>query len=389
MSNIIPSVPIGTCQTVDIVLTIDPAFAGGDIVNFAEISVDDGNDVDSTPDAVNGNDAGGSPTTPSDDVLLGDGTGVPGDAIPATDEDDHDPEQITVEIFDLALIKTVNANTPGTVGPGTFDPGDLVTFDITVTNQGTTNAFMIGVDDYVPAGLILADANWTLAGTTASLNSPIPFLAAGASTTTTITFLIDSAFMGASIINDAEISAADNNTNPADTPPTDVDSTPADMATPNDLAGNDDVLDTMGGDDHDPEMIMINVIDDVFDLALIKTLNANTPGPFMAGGVVTFDILVMNQGNVNAFNVGVTDYIPAGLILADANWTQVGPNAVLNNPIPFLAVGQSSVVTITFQIDPAVGNGFILNDSEISSADDNTNPLDAAPIDVDLSLIHI
>jgi uncharacterized repeat protein (TIGR01451 family) len=378
VTNVIPLVAVETCETVDIVLTIDPAFAGGDIINFAEISSDDGDDIDSTPNSINGDDAGGSPQTPSDDEFDGDGTGVIGDAVAATDEDDHDPELITVEIFDLALAKTVSSNTPGP-----FEPGDVVTYNLEVTNQGSIDAFNIDLIDNVPTGLILIDNDWSLVGGVADLDSPISFLAAGASTIVPVTFLIDSNFGGASIINDAEISSADNNTNPNDTPPTDTDSTPGDNATPDDLPGDNDIADMMGGDDQDPEQIEVVQDVDVFDLALIKTVSASTPGPYQTGGLVTFDITVENQGNVDAFNIQVTDYIPAGLILADATWIQVGPNAELLTPIPFLTAGASTVVSITFQIDPAAGSGFILNDSEITSADDDTDANNAAPVDID------
>ena len=116
-------------------------------------------------------------------------------------------------------------------------------------------------------------------------------------------------------MNDAEISMADNDTNPANVPPIDVDSTPADNGTPSDLPNNDDVLDATGGDDQDPEMIPVGDPIGVFDLALIKTLNAGTPGPFMPGSVVTFDLTVLNQGTIDAFNIGLLDQIPAGLSL--------------------------------------------------------------------------
>ena len=138
-------------------------------------------------------------------------------------------------------------------------PGSLVTFDLTVANQGTLNAFNVGLIDDIPAGLTLADANWTAAGSIASLNTPIAFIAPGATSGVTITFVVDPGVSGM-LINDAEISAADDDTNPANTPPVDVDSTPADDATPDDLANNDDLLDTAGGDDQDPEPILVDLV---------------------------------------------------------------------------------------------------------------------------------
>ena len=189
------------------------------------------------------------------------------------------------QIFDLALIKTINAATPSP-----YSPGDMVTFDVTVINQGTLDAFNVNVSDYVPADLILSDPAWTLAGGVATLVSPITSLPAGASTVLPITFTIDPMFVGASITNNAEITEADDDTDPTNTPPTDVDSTPATedgtMPDPND----DDTADTAGGDDYDPETI---TIEQVFDLALNKVIDAiATPGPYMAGNLVTYLSLI-------------------------------------------------------------------------------------------------
>ena len=128
--------------------------------------------------------------------------------------------------------------------------------------------------DQIPTGLTLADPNWTAVGGVANLNLPIPSIPIGGSVAQTITFIVDAGFSG-TIINDAEIASADDDTNPGNTPPTDVDSTPGDDATPDDLANNDDTADTAGGDDQDPEEIVV----EIFDLALTKTLNPATPGP--------------------------------------------------------------------------------------------------------------
>ncbi|MCB0552149.1 MAG: DUF11 domain-containing protein, partial [Phaeodactylibacter sp.] len=128
----------GASAMVDVVLTVNGGLSSGtQLVNFAEISdaTDSENnpvqDIDSTPDDTNGNDAGGGVNTGSDDTIGGDGTGSPGDMDPATDEDDHDPEDVVINPFDLALIKELAAGQSAMVSPG-----DDVRFTITITNQG-------------------------------------------------------------------------------------------------------------------------------------------------------------------------------------------------------------------------------------------------------------
>jgi len=102
------------------------------------------------------------------------------------------------------------------------------------------------------------------------------------------------------IQNLAEITADDGN---------DVDSTTDSNATNDTYV--DDVINNAGGDedDHDGEEITVGE-ENVYDLALMKSLNASTSGPFEAGDTVSFDIEVINQWNVAANNIVVTDYIP-------------------------------------------------------------------------------
>ncbi|WP_157585430.1 SdrD B-like domain-containing protein, partial [Runella zeae] len=105
-------------------------------------------------------------------------------------------------VFDLALRKTLAAGQAASV-----NPGSTVKFTITIYNQGNVDATAIQVSDYIPTGLTLNDANWSVSGGIATLNTPIGSLAAGASTTRDITFTVNAGFTGTAI-NKAEISSA-------------------------------------------------------------------------------------------------------------------------------------------------------------------------------------
>ena len=122
------------------------------------------------------------------------------------------------------------------------------------------------------------------------MNNPISVLTAGSTTMVPITFTIDPAFQGTSITNNAEISEADDDTDPTNTPPTDVDSTPGDEDGTTPDPSNDDTAATAGGDDYDPETITIG---QVFDLALTKTISAATPGPYSQGSSITYMVTVV------------------------------------------------------------------------------------------------
>jgi len=253
--------------------------------NFAEInSFQDtlGNDVsdfdeDSTPDMNFGNDAGGSPNTDSDDVILGNGEGVPGDEEPTTDEDDADP--FAIEIFDLALVKMLDTDP-------FYAIGDIVEYSFMVINQGNIAAENIQVIDYVPDGFTWVAANETATPPWSSPGAPI-----GAFTPSILTipgtlepgdtfdFKIQLRVAPTAMaetflrINLAEIASA---TGPGGGPALDIDSTP--NSDPTDDAGgvplsdSDDALNGNGmgdpgdtsadtdEDDADPALIAIDSV---------------------------------------------------------------------------------------------------------------------------------
>jgi uncharacterized repeat protein (TIGR01451 family) len=218
--------------------------------------------------------------------------------------------------FDLALNKVVSTTTPGP-----YMQGSVVTYDISVINQGVVDAFNVNVNDYIPTGLTLTDSAWNNVGGVATLATPIATVPAGMTSTVSITFVVDATFMGTSITNNAEISEADDDTDPNNGTATDVDSTPGseDGSTPDPMDG--DIADTNGGDDYDPATI---VIGQVYDLALTKSLAAGQATAVAPGEAVDFTITVFNQGSLVANNIEVTDFIPTGFTFNAANnpaWT--------------------------------------------------------------------
>jgi len=262
-------------------------------------------------------------------------------------------------IFDLALQKIL---TPTQQVP--VYTGDLVTFEITVFNQGDVNAVDITVTDYIPPGFILADANWfSLGANEAGINIPGPLIA-GSQTTVSITLQV---------------------TNP------DIDSTP-DNDNTNDnggtpgVSGEDDEINddgTIDEDDHDPAVVPVAI----FDLALTKKLSPTQQVPVTIGSNVTYDIEVCNQGTVDAQNVEVVDYLPAGLTLNDPAWTlAANGNAYQTIPGP-IAPGTCTTIQITCTVAAFPSSGQFQNFAEISEAEDGdgNNPpdIDSDPDDDD------
>ncbi|MBK7869460.1 MAG: DUF11 domain-containing protein [Saprospiraceae bacterium] len=362
------------------------------ITNYAEIGAATNAlglpDIDSEPDGDDANDAGGAPGSSADNATPGNGTGTPGDGTSATDEDDHDPAQITVmQVFDLALRKVINT----VVTPGPFMPDSDIVFTIRVYNQGTLDGTNIQVTDYIPAemdfvsvqtGAILTSLNnMAIVTDNGSGVFTIDLLKYGDYVDVGIRMHIKAGFMDTRIINWAEISSA---TNVLGQP--DIDSDP-DGTNFNQPGETDDLIDDNvvnqdgknGGDedDHDPEEVEIAQI---FDLALEKTLYPGTPEPLHPGDEVTFMLKVYNQGTLDATNVQISDYIPDGLMLNDTDWSETGGIATLNTPIPSIGYKSFVNVFITFKIEDDFQGTSIRNWAEISSA---ANALGFADIDSD------
>ncbi len=294
-------------------------------------------------------------------------TGGPG-------QNDHTLDFGFTQEYDLALKKQLADGT----NVGEVAPGDAVTFTLTVYNQASTDAANIEVVDYIPAGLTLADAAWTdNSDGTASLTTPIATLSGNSNTTVDITFIVDADATGR-LDNIAEISAfTDLDGNEVD----DVDSMPD--------ATNDDVGPTTGGaadddnvdgdskagedeDDHDVASLTVaGTVDPdapIFDLALRKQLSDGTNlGTFAVGDDVTFVLTVFNQGEVAAQDIEIVDYLPAGLTLNDADWTENSDGTASIVYTGLLAPGENISVEITFTIG-ADATGVIDNFAEIAAA---------------------
>ncbi|WP_293682487.1 SdrD B-like domain-containing protein, partial [Spirosoma sp. 48-14] len=223
-------------------------------------------------------------------------------------------------------------------------------------------------------------------------------LPAGQSTTRNIVFTVGSGVTG-SLTNTAEISSAGNAQNLPDKD-SDPDNNPNNDGTPvnDDTSGDHKNNPSQDEDDSDPEVINVSPAP-VFDLALKKTLAAGQSANVTPGSSVTFTVTVYNQGNVDATNVQVTDYIPTGLTLNDGNWTASGSLATLNSVIASLPAGQSTTRNIVFTVGSGV-TGSLTNTAEISSAgnaqnlpdkdsDPDNNPNnDGTPVNDDTSGDH-
>ena len=136
-------IPAGASSSVDVIFTVGDGVAIGTLRNIAEISNDDGEDADSTPD----NDS-------SNDIIGGDNVTDNSNS----DEDDHDYADIEVVedgVFDLALRKRLADGQSFQVVVG-----NDASFTIEIHNQGNQAVNHVEIIDVIPQGMVLADSDW-------------------------------------------------------------------------------------------------------------------------------------------------------------------------------------------------------------------------------------
>ncbi|WP_277871163.1 DUF7507 domain-containing protein [Dokdonella fugitiva] len=210
---------------------------------------------------------------------------MPGDITntATVDADEHDPNPanntggvtLNGQSADIQVLKVVNNLNPVR--------GDTVTFTITATNNGPSNATGVAIDDVLPAGLGFVSATpsqgtydsgtgtWTIGNLAAS--------GAGATATLTVVADIDT---DAGFTNTASLSAIDQ------TDPNPANNSASVVVTPIASA----------------------------DLSITKTDGSASATP---GAPITYTIVVANAGPSPAIGATVLDTVPAAIV--GASWT--------------------------------------------------------------------
>ena len=310
-------------------------------------------------------------------------TGVVNDAIGSgcwdadwSDEDDHDYEEIIISKYDLALIKTV------VDVKDEYLPGDSVTFNIEVTNQGQVDATNVVVTDYIPDGLEIVDPdNLWLVAQDNRVTRVVGDVTTSLPQSVQITFTVIG-WTGDTITNIAEIysddgedcdSFTDDEQNNSD----DEMGTDFTNANTNPTGCNPDDGDE---DDHDIAVINVGTTPWEYDLALVKTISDDTLD-YEPGGSVTFEIEVINQGTESVSDIEITDYNPTGLTFSTLSWVNTGwtidptsGHSVYTIADTIAGWTSADIIEITFLIDEDA-TGTVYNYAEIS--EDNIDDCDS------------
>ena len=252
-------------------------------------------------------------------------------------------------LVDLTVTKTA--------GAATVNPGNNITYTVTLSNGGPSNAASVALTDVVPTGTTFVSethpAGWACTapapGATGTINCTVASLAPGASATFTIVVNNNTSNLGGTnISNTAQVSSATAETT---------------------LANNSSTA---------------NVTVTAAGLAVTKS---DSPDPVQAGTNITYTVTVSNLGTVGAHDVVLTDAIPANTTFVSEMQTS-GPAFTCMNPAVggsgtitctnvFLNAATSAVFQIAVRVNPGTANGTtITNSASGTMSDVDPNPSD-------------
>ena len=270
----------------------------------------------------------------SGNVITNTTTAATGDQIDPSTDGDILEESVAVNtpVADLVTVKTLAS------GDATPDEGDVVTFEISITNDGPDAATNVSLMDFLPGGLTATAANGTVSQGSydpATGIFTIGTIASGDTVTLTLEGTVDVGEGGNTITN---VTTA---------------------------ATGDQIDPSTVGDDLDESV----VVNDAADLVTVKTLASGDSTP-EEGDTVTFQIDVTNNGAAQATNVSLTDLLPAGITLTGGTVSQgTYDTATGLFDIGTLNVGEIATITLNGTVDAGQGGNTITNVTTAATGD--------------------
>ncbi|MBB5639363.1 putative repeat protein (TIGR01451 family)/gliding motility-associated-like protein [Pedobacter cryoconitis] len=258
-------------------------------------------------------------------------------------------------------VTTTLTRTPGLVlvksGPANAASGEQITYTLTLTNSGPSDAVNTAITDVVSSaiqnvqwttiassgGVINSGATGTGNQVAANVNVPV-----GGTISVTITGDIDPA-LNSSLTNTATATPAEPGTNP-------VTST------------------------------VTTVVKPVVNLSVTKS----GPATLQAGQGITYQIRVTNSGPSTALNAAISDLVQADITNVTWTVTQTGntvitgagsgtSNTIATNANLTTGTGDALIITINGTVAPSF-SGSITNTATVTAVEDPLNPITSTPV---------
>ena len=269
-------------------------------------------------------------------------TTTPGDD-PGNNEDDH-PVDVTPDV-EIWVTKT------GSASP--VIPGEPMTYSLTITNNGPSDAENVVVTDTLPAEVTFDSASPVPTSGPNPLVWNLGTLPADESRDILVTVTVNS-----------NVTAGFTNTVVVTT------------TTPGDDPGNNE-------DDHPVDVVASA------DLAITKS---DSPDPVVPGETLIYTLVYTNYGPSDAANVVVADTLPAEVTFVAADPPQTsGPNPLTWN-LGTVAAGDSGQIVITTTVNSDVTAPFtntvvITSDTSDDNPDNNTDEESTLPLIPGMELV--
>ena len=238
---------------------------------------------------------------------------------------------------DLSVTKT---------GPSTINAGSNITYNVTVANGGPSDALNVVLTDTLPPDTTFVSATQQSGPpftciTGATITCSIASFPAGASATFEFVVNVSSTATGA-ITNTANVSSS--TTDPAPSNGSSVAAAPVVPAQPT-------------------------------DVSITKTANAPE---LLPGSEVTYTIVVRNEGTPDAFDVVVTDVLPAGTTFVSATPSQgtCAGTTTITCTIGTLAGGASATIALVVTLPSTAGP--VSNTATVAMTNADPNPANNA-----------
>ncbi len=269
----------------------------------------------------------------------------------ASDTPDSTGPNSTSEITAIAAEADLTISKTDSQDPATA--GTVLTYTLTITNSGPSNAANVVVTDTLPTGVTYASASSGCSHSSAEINCILGTLNVNATRIITVAVIVDPSTTGI-LQNSAGVAS--------------------------------DITDPNSTNDLTFELTTVNSL---ADLAIGQGVS---PDPVTAGNNLTYTLTITNLGPSTATSVVVTDTLPSGVSLVTAAFSQgtgCAGNSQLICNLGILAVQSTATITVvgtvdsgitttlnnfaevnSITVDPIAGNNRVTSVSQVDSSTD-------------------